>query len=162
LISKNRLKSPQSVHSWHELVKSLQASASNGRPTGLAPPPIQNAPSGPFDEGVWYARLDWLRRPSRVRPPGRLMMAFGTPDWIRTSDIPLRRRMLYPTELRARRGGWFSSTGTRCQNPVEKCGQMFPRAGIFDSSPRFPPYAPACALRFTLDPSTLPPTVTCG
>ena len=25
----------------------------------------------------------------------------GTPDWVRTSDIPLRRRVLYPTELQA-------------------------------------------------------------
>ncbi len=32
-------------------------------------------------------------------------MKNGTPGWIRTSDIPLRRRMLYPTELRAQSRG---------------------------------------------------------
>lgn len=29
----------------------------------------------------------------------------GAPDWIRTSDLQLRRLPLYPTELRARSGG---------------------------------------------------------
>jgi hypothetical protein len=29
----------------------------------------------------------------------------GAPDWIRTSDLQLRRLPLYPTELRARWGG---------------------------------------------------------
>jgi hypothetical protein len=28
----------------------------------------------------------------------------SAPDWIRTSDRPLRRRVLYPTELQALRG----------------------------------------------------------
>ena len=28
----------------------------------------------------------------------------GAPDWIRTSDLQLRRLPLYPTELRARAG----------------------------------------------------------
>ncbi len=29
------------------------------------------------------------------------MGALSAPDWIRTSDRPLRRRVLYPTELQA-------------------------------------------------------------
>jgi hypothetical protein len=28
----------------------------------------------------------------------------GAPDWIRTNDRPLRRRVLYPTELQALKG----------------------------------------------------------
>ena len=43
--------------------------------------------------------------PSPMSPTARrfnnLPKKNGTPYWIRTSDIPLRRRMLYPAELRA-------------------------------------------------------------
>ncbi len=40
------------------------------------------------------------------KPSGRLQLKTqSAPDWIRTSDRPLRRRMLYPTELQALLGG---------------------------------------------------------
>ena len=31
-------------------------------------------------------------------------MIYGTPEWIRTTDLLLRRQTLYPAELRARNG----------------------------------------------------------
>ena len=34
----------------------------------------------------------------------------GAPDWIRTSDLQLRRLPLYPAELRARRGGFYGGS----------------------------------------------------
>lgn len=40
--------------------------------------------------------------------------ALSAPDWIRTSDRPLRRRMLYPAELRALVllvSGWMDDWG---------------------------------------------------
>jgi hypothetical protein len=30
-----------------------------------------------------------------------VVVVYGTPDWIRTSDLRLRRPLLYPAELRA-------------------------------------------------------------
>ena len=38
-------------------------------------------------------------------------LKISTPDWIRTSDHPLRRRVLYPTELRVPAPGVTVRTG---------------------------------------------------
>src|SRR5882672_3486582 len=43
------------------------------------------------------------QRVTEVLRPYTLVV--GAPDWIRTSDLQLRRLPLYPTELRARWGG---------------------------------------------------------
>src|SRR3546814_1637148 len=46
----------------------------------------------------------------------------GVPWWIRTTDLPLRRRLLYPTELRApnRRAGEPAVIGARRSNRLAK------------------------------------------
>ena len=54
--------------------------------------------SGPCLIGDMAATVLGIFHPSRC-------FSESTLDWIRTSDIPLRRRMLYPTELRALNGG---------------------------------------------------------
>ncbi len=53
-------------------------------------------------------------------------MGVGAPDWTRTSDIPLRRRMLYPTELQAlidlQRVALAISAALRFHPPVSSAG----------------------------------------
>jgi hypothetical protein len=52
---------------------------------------------------------------------GRGDVLNGAPDWIRTSDLQLRRLPLYPTELRARRPmGTGDDTRTRAAAPFTK------------------------------------------
>ena len=48
-------------------------------------------------------------------------MESGAPDWIRTSDLQLRRLPLYPSELRAREGAEFTEVLPRA--PIAVTGQ---------------------------------------
>jgi hypothetical protein len=55
------------------------------------------------DKKTWFARLRYTdnQRPiARRTDVNHTVINTGDPGWIRTSDLPLRRRTLYPTELR--------------------------------------------------------------
>ena len=51
--------------------------------------------------------------------------AFGVPDWIRTNGLSLRRRPLYPTELRRHIELYFTLTALHVKNAGAKSGANF-------------------------------------
>ena len=59
----------------------------------------------------------------------RISLEFGDPGWIRTSDLSLRRRTLYPTELRDQGDfgsgildfGFSANPKSKIPNPKSNC-----------------------------------------
>ena len=76
--------------------------------------------------------------------------AFGTPGWVRTSGLSLRRRPLYPTELRGLIQKIFNFTGLQDSND-----SIFRRRTLYPGEVRghepkyFTPFVRACQLRKT-------------
>ena len=56
------------------------------------------------------------------------MVTNGVPDWIRTNGLSLRRRPLYPTELRGHMELYFTLTVLRVSKVVAKAGVNFEKA----------------------------------
>ena len=66
---------------------------------------------------------------NRCKPSKKRLTAviFGTPGWVRTSGLSLRRRPLYPTELRGRIQKIFNFTGLQDSNDsIFRRGLLYP------------------------------------
>ena len=71
----------------------------------------------------WHTRGDPPnpdRKDAKSHIPKRMWLFRGTPEGIRTSDLPLRRRLLYPAELLVHNTLIVTEKGL-CVNPKTAC-----------------------------------------
>ena len=89
---------------------------------------VEMSGTGPRDRAASL----WLWRPllCLLRQPGDV----GTPCTNRTCDLPLRRGLLYPAELRGHGAGFSPGTGRRASPNSRKTagdGQQLPQGPVF-------------------------------
>ena len=85
----------------------------------------------PFHSGYARSRVERIGKVSGItqkrRRQGAIPAAFGVPDWIRTNGLSLRRRPLYPTELRGHIELYFTLTALPVKNEGAKSGAKSPK-----------------------------------